>query len=521
VSQALGVTGLLETDDTYVTITDDYEVFGTVAPDAVVWSPDDYDFDVADQTPNGHNVEFTLTTTDANDSTWTSVIGVTVYAPVLEYESYLVDDSGGNGNGIPDPGETVNLDVTIENAGGAAATGISAVVSTTDPLLTITSNSSTYPNLGPGEMGASVTPYVFSVDQNHGIGELATFQLDVTTSGPYTVRLTFDVLIGREPVLIWDADPTPLSGPAQVQALADNGVVSLITNDLFAHGDIDYFQGIFVNVGIYSNNHIIDANSAEALALEAYVQNGGNLYLEGGDLWYYDPLYQGGHDFGPLFGINATSDGSGDLYSVTGLANTLMPDVAGMTFSYTGENSWIDHIAPISPAELILENTSNADQIGVAKEQTGGGHTFGTSFEFGGLVDGTHTKTELMAEIIDFFGIGGVPQPDVSVSLTPDATIYAPGETLGYTAVLTNNTQQVQSFYGIGEVELPNGNPYPGNPIVGPTPKTLGPGEIAMHYITHSIPLNAPAGTYVYTATIGVPPSTVIDLDTFEFDVTP
>jgi hypothetical protein len=443
------------------------------------------------------------------------------YAPILEYQDHVIDDSGGNGNGIADPGETVSLEVTIENTGGAGASGIWADLSTTDPLLTLTSTGSPYPNLGPGEMGASATPYVFSVDENHGIGELATFVLDITTSGPYAASDTFHVLVGREPVLIWEPDPTPISGAAQAQALADNGVVSVTTNDLFAHGDINYFQGIFVNVGIYSNNHIIQSNSPEALALVAYVESGGNLYIEGGDFWYYDPLYMGGHNFGPLFGINATSDGSGDLYSVTGLTNTLIPGVAGMTFSYTGENSWIDHIMPISPAELILENTSNADPIGVAKEQTYGGHTFGTSFEFGGLVDGAYTKAELMAEIIDFFGIGGVPQPDVSVELVPDATIYAPGETLGFTATLTNNTQQIQSVYGIGEVELPNGNPYPGNPVAGPSHIVLDPGEVLVKHVEHGIPLNAPTGTYNYTATVGLPPDIVIDSDSFEFVVTP
>jgi len=109
----------------------------------------------------------------------------------------------------------------------------------------------------------------------------------------------------------------------------------------------------------------------------------------------------------------------------------------------------------------------------------------------------------------------------VSIELVPDATVYAPGETLGFTATLTNNTQQVQSFYGITEVTLPNGNPYPGNPVLGPQPIVLDPAATVNRYVAHFIPYSAPAGVYTYTATIGTPPDNVIDTDSFDFEVLP
>jgi len=49
----------------------------------------------------------------------------------------------------------------------------------------------------------------------------------------------------------------------------------------------------------------------------------------------------------------------------------------------------------------------------------------------------------------------------------------------------------------------------------------LDPGESVVRYITHSIPLYAPYGTYTYTGTVGLPPDIVIDSDSFEFDVVP
>ena len=337
---------------------------------------------------------------------------------------------------------------------------------------------------------------------------------------PQSGTTTLDFALHPAPgILIWEADHSPISGDAQLEALGRNGLASIVSTDLFSCGDLSYFDAVFVNLGICPTNYFIVENSPEAMALLTYIYEGGNLYLEGGDVWAFDP-YLGGHDFAPYFGIHPTNDGTQDLYSVSGEANTLMPDLEGMWFDYIGGHDYIDHIMPIPPAELVFRNAENDDPIGVAKTNTYGGRTLGTSFEFGGLVDGENTKTELMAAIVEFFDLAP-SLPDVSVVLEPDAMVYARGETLGFTATVTNNTLEVQSFYAIGEVMLPNGNPYTGNPVVGPRSITLQPGGSATAHVTHFIPYSAPLGTYIYTGTIGLPPDIVIDSDSFQFIVTP
>jgi len=107
----------------------------------------------------------------------------------------------------------------------------------------------------------------------------------------------------------------------------------------------------------------------------------------------------------------------------------------------------------------------------------------------------------------------------VEAELAPDATVVPRGGTLGYTATLTNTTAQSISFYARTMVTLPNGNPYPGNPVLGPIPITLDPYEIMEHHVEHDIPYGAPLGVYDYTLQIGTPPNTLIDEDTFSFEV--
>ena len=82
----------------------------------------------------------------------------------------------------------------------------------------------------------------------------------------------------------------------------------------------------------------------------------------------------------------------------------------GMSFSYQGENNYIDRLSPNGTAFSIFANTSPAYINGVAYDE-GSYRTVGTSFEFGGLVDGPDpsTKDEVLRQILIFFDLVQVP----------------------------------------------------------------------------------------------------------------
>ncbi|NIT56060.1 MAG: hypothetical protein GWN00_07415, partial [Aliifodinibius sp.] len=154
-----------------------------------------------------------------------------------------------------------------------------------------------------------------------------------------------------------------------------------------------------------NNNHIITSGSADADTIESYIASGGNVYMEGGDVWYYDPMIMGGHNFGPTFGINAIADGisGGEFNNILGFNIS-----AGQNFAYnTGTDNYPDHIEPTGSGLLIHSNDSPNDtsdfDCGVANELAG--RTIGVSFEFGELIDSfpPSTKVDLMSRYIDFF----------------------------------------------------------------------------------------------------------------------
>jgi len=206
----------------------------------------------------------------------------------------------------------------------------------------------------------------------------------------------FDVLDAIDCV-IWEPDPSPNSGAAIGALLSSKDLSYDYTTDM---PDFGQYAAAFVCLGVYSQNYSL--STAQANALVAYLDGGGNAYMEGGDCWAYDSART---IYNPYFGINGTQDGGNDLYTVEGLAGTMCE---GMSMAYAGPNSYIDHIEPLTGATKILKNSGDQAGCGVANASRAH-RTVGFSFEFGGLTDGVSpsTKDELLTEILGFFGLTG------------------------------------------------------------------------------------------------------------------
>jgi len=98
------------------------------------------------------------------------------------YYSHNINDPGGNNNGEVNPGETIELSVTLKNYGNsAAATNVSARLSTSDPLITVTDSIKSYGSINPGAT-ASAAPFFFNVSTHAKNGHVLKFNLNITSS---------------------------------------------------------------------------------------------------------------------------------------------------------------------------------------------------------------------------------------------------------------------------------------------------------------------------------------------------
>jgi PKD repeat protein len=392
VQQAENVVVTLTTANTFVNLTDNTEYYGSIGANSTAVVTDGFAYTVANNIPDLDPVLFEVTATSGSDS-WISYIIIEAHAPILEYLDFDISDPTGNNNGKFDPGETVNITINIKNSGTSGALNVTGELTENDPFVTINSSTISFGNIAGGTQASAV--FSVSALANTPAGHMANLLLDMAADLGINGTGELGVIIGQIPVLIIDKDGNGNSAP-DMEAALNTMDVSYESLSSFPP-DLNLYSTIFLCLGIFPGNHQLTSSEGQALA--NYLNNGGSLYMEGGDTWAYDP----DTPVHAMFNINGTADGSADMGTVLGMSGTF---TEGMSFTYNGDNSWMDHIEPIAPAYKIFNNQSPLYGTGVAYD-AGNYKTIGASHEFGGLQDGISpsTKDELMAAYLDFLGI--------------------------------------------------------------------------------------------------------------------
>ena len=235
-----------------------------------------------------------------------------------------------------------------------------------------------------------------------------SFNLDMTGDEDVSNNIsTFTTtIISNMDYLVWDPDPNHSSGPVVDSILRLKGYNGIYLTDLTeVESVIQEFKSLFIFLGQYPKKYFVSTSGKEAGIISNYLSIGGNLYLEGGDVWFYDPAHSG-FNFNPYFGIIAVNDGSsGGIPQTVGISGTLSE---GMNFTYSGETNWTDFVktdVSITPQATMAFTDGAGDTIGFYRD-AGTYKTWGYTAEFSGLDDGTSpsTKSELLDTIMHFFG---------------------------------------------------------------------------------------------------------------------
>ena len=264
---AHGVTATLSTTDSYVTITDSYESFGTILAGALASGPNAYAFTVDGLVPDQHSVQFTLTITGTARDEWISYLNITLNAPEMATgTAYINDSGGGNGNGRLDPGEDVLLIVPVDNSGHAATPAGLATLSSSSLYITVTDGSD---SVGPVPAGGSAeATFAVSVAPEAQVGDLAVFDftwnagdfsladqisrtiglvLEDFETGGFT---SFDWTHGGNADWVISGSPYEGSYCARSGDIGDDQTSSLIlTANVVASGDISFWYKVSSETG--------------------------------------------------------------------------------------------------------------------------------------------------------------------------------------------------------------------------------------------------------------------------------
>jgi hypothetical protein len=194
-----GISATLTVDDPYVTVTTGTVAYPDIPAGASATGTTPFELEVAGDTPDGHAVVFTLVAT-ASEGQWECPFSLPVEAPVLLAGELRTDDSAGNANGRPDPGDVITVQVTISNDGHSASPQLTGLISTVHPDVVIHTAGGTCPSIPIGGEGTMGT---FELELLPGCPTPAQIPVQVVASGAAGFQATLDYEI---PVGPWFDD---------------------------------------------------------------------------------------------------------------------------------------------------------------------------------------------------------------------------------------------------------------------------------------------------------------------------
>jgi hypothetical protein len=168
----------LTTSDPYIIVTDYSEVYSVIPAGGSTTIENAFGFHVASDVPDQHSVSFTITSADATH-TWQNNFTMSMNAPVINVNSITIDDTqAGNGNGIMDPGESVDLTINYSNTGHSTAYDVDVYLEGQSGYIEITNPTQNFPSIG--FFGVSEKTFIAVIDENTPEGIKIDFMNEVS-----------------------------------------------------------------------------------------------------------------------------------------------------------------------------------------------------------------------------------------------------------------------------------------------------------------------------------------------------
>jgi len=273
-----------------------------------------------------------------------------VYIALVGYE---LDEMIGNTNGYIDPGETMDILVTIRNNGSLLAEDIEGLLTTTSGYVTMNNGDENFGSLPPGQEVSRIL--TFTVDMSTPIGELLPFELGITANaGAYTTNFDIDCIVG---IAIEDFEVGNFSSFNWEFGGDYNWIIST-----------DYYEGFY---SAMSGEVDDDESSTIMLDVEVVVDGELSFYkkVSSESGWDFLKFYLDNVEMGAWSG---ESDWSMETYQISAGNHTFKWEyVKDVSVSNGSDCGWIDYIVfppinfetPLNPptnlqADIVDYNSS-------------------------------------------------------------------------------------------------------------------------------------------------------------------
>ena len=138
---------------------------------------------------------FFVTVTAFDHLPYEGAIPVLPSGPYATVDTYDLDDSAGDGNGLLNADESVDLAFTLRNPGTETALSVTALLRSTDPLVTITDSTDSFGDIPADASVAGAGGFSFALDSSAPLGHACHFDLVISASsgGPWEDVISISV----------------------------------------------------------------------------------------------------------------------------------------------------------------------------------------------------------------------------------------------------------------------------------------------------------------------------------------
>jgi hypothetical protein len=156
------------------------------------------------------------------------------------------------------------------------------------------------------------------------------------------------------------------------------------------------YKSVFVLLGSLFSYHILSQD--EGTILSEYLENNGNLYMEGRSTWMQQqtPVHT-------MFDVEPVSDGS--YFPVDTIYTIQKDSINQKSLIFTNEQPYSNHYFLSKEGALPFLNFKKMDSACVVTNKTDTYHTIASILEYGSLaeIDTSFTKVDYLNQIADFF----------------------------------------------------------------------------------------------------------------------
>ena len=193
---ARAVVGVLSTESPFVSVIDETADYGEIPEGSVGQCLNPYIISIAPGAPDGAILPFALTVEGEGDGAWECGFDLAASAPDVAYAGHSLSEefTASNGNGCAEAGETLDIHLSLGNAGSASATGVVAILSTTNPFVVVDEPVASAASLEAGETKTLDADFTITLLPGCPAAETVHFEIDVSADWDYSSSSEFAIL---------------------------------------------------------------------------------------------------------------------------------------------------------------------------------------------------------------------------------------------------------------------------------------------------------------------------------------